>query len=501
MPLDDDKTPASPRPQLSSFLSEPPGRFLQQSSLTDPPSSGSSYLSLPLLDLDLENPPYRTGTNDSDRLDMENRQKRKIKRRRQNKELASARRNIGSFASHLESIRKAQNEQSFKQRSRKSDDESSRSCSDGSVLPSTPMETERLSHRAKNNYFECGELEDPEELKGTLFSNERGKQSLAGTNRGPILSLTTASAVRSVDRKASAGSSPEIPVRTPMHNTKPYRRSRAYRDENRRRRSMRAQKYDTPAIITLRKASSILVPIKRRPTNRGTRRVSDAMRHSIVNQEPGNIPQEMSRSRETNFSRTSIGAAQHSLESYVPKHDSPPFSSPLVTNRSNTTVDLSLVSAEVLSATSEDSTAQKSRKHSTLAIDTMRRMSKAHSLPKSASVEVIWNRDDCSSSISSSDWIDFDLNAHSSEPGSSSDSGSANPLQSRSKFGFKALYLDSPSPLPPILTATDSSVPDPVQIPSSLLQWSWDRQDTAEQMSGSRELHADTNDRVLGEPI
>ena len=480
----EDVTSTSSRPHLSSFISEPPSRFPQQSSLTFPFSPGVTYLSPPLSDPDTESPPYQPGTNDIASLDMHSAEKQRKNQRRLNKRRVPDSADAGTTTSHLEYIKKAQTEQPFKPRQSKSEGESRGSNSNSSILPSTPIDVEHPSNDSWTRHFGKDEgLPNAEKLTKVLLSKRERYQSLIGTNAMPVPSLTTAFAVRAPDEKALNGSSSEITLETPLRESKPRRRSRAYREGNRRRKSVQVQKYDTPAIITLRKASSIMEVRKRRPTKRDTWRISTSKQQSIVNQGTEETPQGLLTDSERPTPETPSHTVQSNISSWTPDSNSPPVSNfPIGINRPSTTVDLALVSAEVHPTPDSYSSIKNGRKHSVLAIDTMRRMSKVQTLSKSESLEIIWNRDDSPSSISSNSLADLFPSSHVSEPEISSESESTGSLPPRSRHGSKTLYWNSSSPLLPALAGIDSMSSASSQVPPDLLRWSWDKQHANKQI-------------------
>ena len=409
--------PLSPLPSPSPNRSSPHGTISPNS------SQSSLYLSPPLTDSELEEVPYKASAGDRISLDMHNTRKRRRKSRCKQKpqSLAVVGRdrppnqlwpikefhesrpqrkplvlrgnfNGDSGSPEIESIRSRllkapQNEGSISVRSK-----------------SGPRDTLQKSNPTRKRASTMRRAQRRNGDKGsTEIPKKRRRWTLLGDGLPPSTSLAIVHAgCHSEDKVAILARIRSNETARPPPPTKKNSTwiIRALRDGSRRRKSSHGQKYDTPATITLRKASKIYQCEKVSPEHNGP---TPQVHHSLVTAQP-TLESGFSDSKESgNRPATNrVASAISNISGDAPV----PTTITLATigrepqdrawiRRPTITAETALTFAEVHTSPKVFlSGGASSRKHSLLVQDTIRRSSVVQIRSGGSVHEIIWDKND-----------------------------------------------------------------------------------------------------------
>ncbi|MCJ1252002.1 hypothetical protein MMC30_009240 [Trapelia coarctata] len=443
-----DRTVKQPRPirvatsPLVPWPRSSPNRSSPHGTLSPNSSQSSLYLSPPFTDSESEEAPYRPSAGDRISLDMHNSRKgRRKSRYRQNpqplatvgrdrpsnqlwpiKELYqsgppatslnlgdSVSEGSGSFETKVirsKLQRKAQGRGSISVRSKKG--------SQNALQESKPSRKRASTmSRAQSSRRSEGE-------KLTDAPRKRRRWTLIGDGLSPSTSFATAVAGRHPGDKAElvAHSGPIGTARPPPPTRKEStQRNRAFRYGSCCRKGSQGQKYDTPATITLRKASKIYQceKISAKPE----KHASQAHQSHVAPQPT--LKSGRSDSMETGSQPSPMRATSAISNAYAEAHF--PRTVTLATiggepqdrawiRRPTMTAEPALTYAEVHTSPKVfPSAGTSSRKHSLLAMDMMRRYSAVQVRSGGSVHEIIWDKDDTPStrSANSNDTLSPDV--------------------------------------------------------------------------------------------
>lgn len=266
------------------------------------------------------------------------------------------------------------------------------------------------------------------------------------------------------------------------------RRSHPSRPSSHRRRKRQTGKsHDTPATITLRKASTPRSPLHINFAQKTARQTSSMegifssalLLYRRLSSDEGGRGTRVQHDPITNGPRLEHGPVKtaevlpgrFSARASLPHF---PFA-PVNSRRRSTLADPALTIAEVSIAPSTFSSPFTSRRHTLLAIEATQRTSIVQVRSKSSIHEIIWNKDDTPSrnSWSSSNEVISSASRSSgntTSPEDSSNKSIASDSNRGSKEGFTDEFQSSPSA---IVVSEIQTVPASTQSPDDLTGWSW----------------------------
>jgi len=490
--------PLAPMPRLSPNRSSPHGTISTNS------SQSSLYLSQPLTDSESEEVPYKPSAGDRISLDMHNTRKRRTKSRHWQNPQPLAIVSRERPPNQLWPIKESHQSRPHK-KSKNSGDNLSDNCNSFEIktirskIQKLAQKQGGISARPKNSSRNAThEPRSPRQRGSTMSkvgswrsndaqrfiedSKKRRRWTLIGDSLPPSTSFATVAARRPSEDKVAL-----ITHIRPTGVTKPQpptredstRRNRAFRNGSRRRKSSQGQKYDTPATITLRKASKIY----------HCKKASDGLTH-------GTYPSQITtQSTLISGDSDSVEAGNHqwprqvasaiSSTTIVSDERSSPWTYTLATftaepndrmsiRRPTMTAEPALTFAEVHTYPKVfPSAGASSRKPSLLAIDTTRRSSVIQIRSGGSVHEIIWDKDDTPSTGSSlsRDTLSPDVLSTTALKTSDDKVTATNPFQQGPQSGNQneSDYFQNPA-------AEGSVIDDPYPV-ERLIGWSWEKAD------------------------
>lgn len=504
-----DQASGPPRPirvatsPLALLPRSSPNRSSPHATISTNSSQSSLYLSPLLTDSESEEVPYKPSADDRISLDMHNTRKRRTKPRHgQNLQpLAITSRERPS--NQLWPIKEL-----YQTRPQKKFKNSGASPSDNgnsyeiktirSTIQKLAQTQGGISACSKNSSHATHEPRSPRQRGSTMGkvqswrstdvqrlvkdSKKRRRWTLIGDSLPPSTSFATVAARRPSEDKVAliTHMRPTGAGRPPPPTRKDStRRNRAFRGGNRRRKSSQGEKCDTPATITLRKASKIhhgeKVPVgiaHRAQLGQNT------TQSTLISGESDTIEagdRHWPRQVASAISSTSIISDETSspristLATFIGElHDRASYRRPTVT------AEPALTFAEVHTSPKVfPSAGASSRKHSLIPIDTMRRSSVVQIRSGNSVHEIIWDKDDTSSTRSSHspDTLSPDMLSTTTRNNSDDKVTAINPFQEgpQSDNHDESDYFQNP--------AAKESATDDLYPVERLIGWSWEKAD------------------------
>jgi len=419
-------SPLVPLPRSSTIRSSPHG------SLSPNGSQSSLCLSPPLTDSEPEEAPYRPSASDRISLDMHNTRKGRRKfRYRQSpqpwavvgrdrpsnqlwpiKELYQSRPQKTLLASRdsLSGDSGSFKVKAIRSRLQKTPQIRGSTSVRSKGGPQNTLQESKLPRKRASTMSRARSRRSNEENGSKEVPNKRRRWTLIGDGLSPSTSLATAVAGRHSEDKAAllAHTWPTGTARpSPPTRKDSTRRNWAFREGSRRRKSSQGQKYDTPATITLRKASKIYQCEKRpsisdEPAAQAHQSQIGAQSTLIAgltdSAEAGNQP---SPKQATSAVSNTYGDGISTRTVTLAAIGREPWNRAWI-RRPTITAEPALTFAEVhTSPKIFPSAGSSSRKHSHLATDTMRRTSAVQIRSGGSIHEIIWDKDDTPSTRSS----------------------------------------------------------------------------------------------------
>jgi hypothetical protein len=488
-------SPLAPLPRSS------PNRSSPHATISTKSSQSSLYLSPPLTDSESEEVPYKPSADDRISLDMHNTRKRFTKpRHRQNPQpLAIMSRERPS--NQLWPIKELYQSRPQKKSKNSGDSPSNKGNSYQiktirSTIQKLAKTQERISARSKDSSRNAThESRSPRQRGSTMGkvqswrsndvqrlvegSKKRRRWTLIGDSLPPSTSFATVAARRpSEDKVALITHMQPTGAGRPLTPTRKEstRRNRAFRDGSRRRESSQGEKCDTPATITLRKASKI----GKAPDGIALRAQLGQIttQSTLISGDSDTI-----EAGDRHWPRQVVSAI--SSTSVISDETSSPRNSTLATfigelhdrasyRRPTVTAEPALTFAEVHTSPKVfPSAGASSRKHSLIPIDTMRRSSVVQIRSGSSIHEIIWDKDDTPSTRSSHsrDTLSPDMLSTTTRNDSDDEVTAINPFQQGPQSGNhdESDYFQNP--------AATGSATDGLYPVERLIGWSWEMAD------------------------
>ena len=338
---------------------------------------------------------------------------------------------------------------------------------------------------------------DPETIREAFMLKKQKKGGVAGPKMDRTSSLTAAGPAWHLDTTVHKYSS--LMFNDTLSGTilkdNQRRRSHPSRPSSHRRRKRQTGKsHDTPATITLRKASTPRSPLHTNLTQKTARRTSNIegiftsalqIYRRLSSDEGGG---------ETRGEDKFIGKGPRLKQGLIKTAEVPPglFSAranlphlpftPVNSRRRSTLADPALTIAEVNIVPSSFSSRSTSRRHTLLATEAVRRTSIVQIRSKSSIHEIIWNKDDTPSQSSWSSGSGVTSHAsHASGNTTSPEDGSSKSVPSDSNRGSKERLTDELQSSPsPIVSNDVQTIPASRQGPHDFTGWSWNSRTTAQ---------------------
>lgn len=496
---------------LALPLRSSPNRSPPRSTISPNSSQSSLYLSPPLTDSESEEAPYKPNVGDRVSLDMHNTRKRRRKSgpRHNRQPLASVGRDRPS--NQLWPIKKLHPNRpqttSLTSGGSLSEDSGPFESKNIRFNFRKPVQTRRtISVPSRKGSPEAPQNTDPSRPRGSTMSKvqswrhndakrstdipkTRRRWTLIGDSLPPSTSFLTA-----ITRRRPSEDKAELLAYTWFNGTaKPpppirkdsTRRNPAFREGSRRRRSSQGQRFDTPATITLRKASNIYhcerAPSKpdqlANPAHQSQTNASSTLLSSYSGSiEPAD--QSLSRRSVPIVSNTSVikdesSSARTCTLATIPGE---PHDRALI-RRPTMAADTALTFTEVHTSPKVfPSAGSSSRKHSLLAIEMMRRSSVVQVRSGGSIHEIIWDKDDTPSTRSSHSHDTLSPNVEPATTRSNSD-GEANTLGVSDLGPHNSNRSESDYFRDLTVEGQLFSTSDEPQLPEKLIGWSWERVD------------------------
>ena len=478
-------------------------RSLPHSPTSHGSSQSSLFLSPPMTDSDPEEVPYKPTADDNISLDMHNTRRRRIKSKRRKSARPAAVSFPDLLSNPLLTTNKAQYRttaaSSLKSWTSQSDaDDSLEAINVNTRLRSVTLSLRNANLTNDNADAKIGKgsmsgslkrirgltmskvqswhKTDGESLTEGLISKKSRRQSLFGAGLCPSTTFVMAVANNSLEGRECFSMDVEEGKVAPTaaHNTDIVQRNRA---RSRRIKSSQAPNYDTPATITLRKASRIY-HCDRAPPNQSSTGSQDITRLGSTLMALSTDTTPLTNGSCDSHLNATLTVLEQAIHQEMDENSVPPlarrasatkFCDPQVEGLLEckpTAAEPALTFAEVHTTPKMFSSHGGSRKHSILAIETMRRTSTVQIRSGGSIHEIIWDKEDSPSTRTTTS-----LGSSLPAPGAESSPDS-----------------DSPFPSPPVECHTHeqshglcASVSTGNNIPSSahsqpsenLIAWSW----------------------------